>query len=335
MNNMVVAQINQHNMKVDSMYTVSVHIVTFNSKYYINDCLGAVFNQSYVIEQVIIIDNASSDQTLSKLELGSARCIVIANSGNTGFAAAHNQAIRMTETDYCLILNPDVVLDPDYVKRTIEALENNPQAGSATGKLLFKADPTRIDSTGLTINKARRAFDRGAHQANDQYMHAEEVFGVSGAAAMYKREMINDISLNGEFFDEDFFAYKEDVDVAWRAQLLGWKSVYEPTAIAFHERGWKEGSRSSKPLFVRRLSYINRYKMMVKNDDIKAIMKHLFPLLAYECLSFAYALLREPKLLGAWLDFFRKLPELRAKRKLIQNKRRRVPSEVVNKWFIK
>ncbi|WP_246320263.1 glycosyltransferase family 2 protein [Paenibacillus qinlingensis] len=312
---------------------VSIHIVTYNSAEHIDDCLEAVLKQSHLIDNIIVIDNASKDATHQKLNKWAEKCTIILNKFNNGFAGGHNQAIRMTETEYCLILNPDVVLDQDYVHNIIQAVKGHARAGSATGKLLFKAAPHHIDSTGLVINKARRAFDRGAHQSGDHFQQSEEVFGVSGAAAMYSREMINDISLNGEFFDEDFFAYKEDVDVAWRAQLLGWKALYEPTAIAYHERGWKEGGRSSKPLFVRRLSYINRYKMMVKNDDIKAVMKHFFPLLVYECLSFVYALIREPKLLGAWLDFYRKCPELKIKRSLIRSKQRQAPSEV-NKWFI-
>ncbi|NOV00264.1 glycosyltransferase family 2 protein [Paenibacillus planticolens] len=314
------------------MKTVSVHIVTYNSSEHIDDCLEAVTKQSYPITQIIIIDNASKDNTLGKLQEWSDKILLVKNPTNNGFAGGHNQAIRRTNTDYCLILNPDVVLDQDYVLNTIKALENTPHAGSATGKLLFKADPTRIDSTGLIINKARRAFDRGAHQPGEHYQQAEEVFGVSGAAAVYKREMINDISVNDEFFDEDFFAYKEDVDVAWRAQLLGWKALYEPSAAAYHERGWKEGGRSSKPLFVRRLSYINRYKMMVKNDTIPMMLKHCMPFLGYECLSLAYAIVREPKLLGAWADFFRKYSDLRQKRHMIRSKHKVASSEIY-KWF--
>ncbi|NOU66256.1 glycosyltransferase [Paenibacillus sp. LMG 31461] len=320
-------------MEASNKRTVSVHIVTYNSAEYIEDCLEAVLGQSHPIDQIIVIDNASKDHTLHSLTKWQDRCTIIRNEQNNGFAGAHNQAIRMTETDYCLILNPDVVLEPDYVLNIFLALQNHHQAGSATGKLLFKAAPHQIDSTGLIINKARRAFDRGAHQTSNLFKHPEEVFGVSGAAAMYSREMIDDISLNGEFFDEDFFAYKEDVDVAWRAQLLGWKALYEPTAIAYHERGWKEGGRSSKPLFVRRLSFINRYKMMVKNDNIKSMMKHIIPLLVYECLSLVYALIREPKLLGAWMDFYRKYPELSNKRSLIRSKQRQA-SSLMNKWFI-
>ncbi|MEC0264330.1 glycosyltransferase family 2 protein [Paenibacillus anseongense] len=314
------------------MNTVSIHIVTYNSSEHIDDCLNAIIMQSYPINQIVIIDNASKDNTLEKLQKWSDRILLVKNTKNNGFAGGHNQAIKMTDTDYCLILNPDVVLDKDYVLKTIETLENTPSAGSATGKLLFKADPTHIDSTGLIINKARRAFDRGAHETSEFFQLPEEVFGVSGAAAMYSRKMINDISLDGEFFDEDFFAYKEDVDVAWRAQLLGWKAQYEPSAIAYHERGWKEGGRSSKPLFVRRLSYINRYKMIVKNDTISMMLKHIVPLFIYECLSFAYSLLREPKLLGAWADFFRKYSDLRKKRQSIRSKQK-VSANELNKWF--
>lgn len=314
------------------MYTASIHIVTYNSSEHIDDCLEAVIKQSYPINQIVIIDNASKDNTLEMLQKWADKIHLVKNAKNNGFAGGHNQAIRMTKTDYCLILNPDVVLDKDYVLKTIEAIENTPHAGSATGKLLFKANPSNIDSTGLIINKARRAFDRGAQEPSDHYHKVEEVFGVSGAAAMYAREMINDISLDGQFFDEDFFAYKEDVDVAWRAQLLGWKAVFEPSAVAHHERGWKEDGRSSKPLFVRRLSYINRYKMMVKNDTVSNMCKHIAPLFIYECLSFAFALVREPKLLGAWADFFRKYSDIRKKRISIRSKQKVSPSEL-SKWF--
>lgn len=315
------------------MQTVSVQIVTYNSSEHIDDCLEAVLKQSHPIKQVVVIDNASKDDTLAKLVKWSEQCTIVQNKENNGFAGGHNQAIRMTDTDFCLILNPDVVLEPDYILNSVDSIRNHNRAGSATGKLLFKADSSHIDSTGLIINKARRAFDRGAHQPSDHYLHSEEIFGVSGAAALYSREMINDISLDNEFFDEDFFAYKEDVDVAWRAQLAGWKALYEPNALAYHERGWKEGSRSSKPLFVRRLSYINRYKMMIKNDDISMLIKNIIPFLVYECLSFVYALVREPKLLGAWVDLFRKYPMLRNKRRLIRSKQRQASSEVY-KWFI-
>ncbi|MBD0379709.1 glycosyltransferase family 2 protein [Paenibacillus sedimenti] len=314
------------------MKTVSVHIVTYNSVNYLDECLQAVADQDYPIKQVIVVDNASTDGTVDKLTRWLYFCDVVGNSVNNGFAGGHNQAIQLSEADYCLILNPDVTLQPGYVRTLITAMDDDHAIGSSTGKLLFKSNQSLVDSTGLVINKARRAFDRGANEPSRTYQQAGEVFGISGAAAMYARKMIDDISVKGEFFDEDFFAYKEDVDVAWRAQLMGWKAYFEPAAIAYHERGWKEGGRSSKPLFVRRLSYINRYKMIFKNDRFLYAIKHIIPLLIYEVLSFAYALIREPKLLVAWASFFRNLSDLVEKRRIIQSKKRTNLYEVY-KWY--
>jgi GT2 family glycosyltransferase len=314
------------------MKRVSVHVVTFNSGDCIEECLEAVVKQSYPIHEIVVIDNNSQDETWAKLSAWSDRVTIIKNTVNTGFAGAHNQAIRMTSSDYCLILNPDVALTEDYVLHLIGYMEKEERCGSAAGKLLLKASPLLMDSAGLVINRARRAFDRGAHCPADEFLRDDAVFGVSGAAAMYRREMIEEISVHGEFFDEDFFAYKEDVDVAWRAQLMGWTAGFVSSAVAYHERGWKQGGRSGKSLFIRRLSYINRYKMMFKNESIRYLAKHSLPILVYEILSLVYLLLREPKVLQAWISFFRELPNLKQKRKFIQGKRT-APYEQIYGWF--
>jgi GT2 family glycosyltransferase len=311
--------------------TVNVHIVTYHSDKYIEACLESVLRQTYPIEQIIVVDNASADRTRAILSKYQDKIQVILNESNAGFAPAHNQAIRVSSSDYALVLNPDIRLHEDYVTQLVEAIEAHPKVGSATGKLLRSQEGT-IDSTGLILNLARRAVDRGANEPALDWSGYSEVFGVSGAAALYSREMIEDISIDGEFFDADFFAYKEDVDVAWRAQLLGWSAYYEPKAIALHERGWKSGGRKEQPVFVRRLSYINRYKMMLKNDHLGYVILHCLPLLAYEVMSFGYAVVREPELLPAWGDLIRKLPSLMRKRKWVQAKRK-VLLRQVYRWF--
>ncbi|OMD81295.1 MULTISPECIES: glycosyltransferase family 2 protein [Paenibacillus] len=326
--------------------TVSVHIVTYNSADDIIDCLEAVMAQDYPIEKIVVVDNASSDDcaekvniffnaidkgaffsnSLEELDLFNSQAnkeaptslLLIQNQKNTGFAPAHNQAIAATETDYVLVLNPDLTLAPDYISRLIAQMEANPQIGSATGKLLLKADHGLVDSTGLRMNKARRAFDRGAGESAEQWTQSGTVFGVSGAAAMYSRRMIEDVSVDGEFFDADFFAYKEDVDVAWRAQLFGWQGYYDAEAIGYHERGWKTSGRSTKPMFIRRISYINRYKMIYKNESARTMLKTILVSLPYEIAAHGYMLLREPKLIVAWKSFFTQLPALKKKRKYIQ-----------------
>ncbi|MBP2109875.1 glycosyltransferase family 2 protein [Paenibacillus silagei] len=246
--------------------------------------------------------------------------VLLENEHNTGFAPAHNQAIAGTTTDYVLVLNPDLTLAPDYISKLVARMETDSRIGSATGKLLLKADHSLVDSTGLRMNKARRAFDRGAGEPADQWNASGEVFGVSGAAAMYSRRMIEDISVEGEFFDADFFAYKEDVDVAWRAGLFGWKAYYDAEAIGYHERGWKTSGRSAKAMFIKRISYINRYKMIYKNESSRTLLLTLLNSLPYEIAAHGYSLLKEPKLLGAWTSFFAQRAALKRKRQYIQEK---------------
>jgi len=302
------------------MNKVSVHIVTYNSEAYIEECIESVLKQSYPIQSIIVIDNDSKDLTRAKLRKF-VNLTVVENEENAGFAAGHNQALRLSDCEYCLILNPDVILHPDYVYTLVKQLVDNKRVGSATGKLLFKQSPEKVDSTGLIMNKARRAFDRGAGEGSGDWEDSGDVFGVSGAAALYAKEMVDDISIEGCFFDEDFFAYKEDVDVAWRSRLFGWSSIYCSNAVAFHDRGWKKGARKQISLFVRRLSYINRYKMILKNDSFAHLLKHSVPLLIYELSSMIYFLIKEPSVLIAWVDFYRRLPELLNKRRIIQRKK--------------
>lgn len=305
--------------------TVTVQIVTYNSAEDIEDCLKAVHQQTYPVEKVLVIDNVSHDLTVERVQQvmeqeGGQRIELIRNSVNTGFAPAHNQGIRLTHSDYVLVLNPDVELAPTYIERLIQSIHPHSELGAATGRLLLKSSPDIIDSTGLVMNGTWRAFDRGMGEPANQWEKSGEVFGVSGAAALYKREMIESIQLSGEFFDEDFFAYKEDVDVAWRANLLGWKAFYCADALAYHERGWKPGSRKAQPLLIRRYSYINRYKMVYKNLMGSRWLTLLPGLLAYEVASNGYMLLREPGVLGAWKSFFQTLPKLREKRREIREK---------------
>jgi GT2 family glycosyltransferase len=304
------------------MKKISVHIVTYNSDSYICDCLMSVLAQNYPIDSIIVIDNNSSDRTEEFLEPFFERINYVGNKKNVGFAAGHNQAIQLSKCDYYLILNPDVKLHPDYIVSLVNQFELDSSLGSATGKLVFKQSPTLIDSTGLTVNKARRAFDRGAGSESSEWSQSGDVFGVSGAAALYSKSMVDAISIEGCFYDEDFFAYKEDVDVAWRSRLLGWKAIYCNEAIAFHDRGWKKGGRAQIPLFIRKYSYINRYKMMIKNDCIYYLIRHLIPLIIYEIISFCYFLFREPKVLTAWFDFYKVLPDLLRKREWIQRARK-------------
>jgi GT2 family glycosyltransferase len=305
------------------MPTICVCIVTFNSSADIADCLTAVDRQSIPIQSIIVVDNASTDQTIEVVKVCKTTSLIpiilIENQTNNGFAGGQNQAIEETNSDYVLVLNPDVRLQVDYIERLIHTLEINECAGSATGQLVFSHDPGMIDSAGLIMNFLRIAHDRGAGEPVDNWRETGEVFGVSGAASLYSQQMISDISLNGNFFDEEFFAYKEDVDVAWRAQRFGWKAYYNPEAIALHARGWKKGKRGEIPLFVRQHSYMNRFFTLIKNESFGIhLMLRLPAIFFYEILKIGYILLREPELLKCMPVFWGRIPSMIFKRSLIQ-----------------
>lgn len=317
--------------------TVSVQIVTFNSEEDIESCLKAVVNQSYPIHKLLVIDNNSHDRTLLNVRK-IANVEIVENKSNVGFAQGHNQGIFMTNTDYILVLNPDVQLHENYIENIVEELEANSSVGMATGKLYRDIEKRILDSTGIQMKKNRRAIDRGAGEIDTgQYDNEISIFGISGAAAIYKRTMINDISINNEFFDETFFAYKEDVDVSWRAQLLGWRGIFVPQAIAMHGRGWKEDKKRSEiPIYIRQKSYINRYFYIVKNDQPLYYLLHLPFILFFEMASLFYTLFKEKELLSSWAFFKQQHESMKKKRVFIMSNKKTSNNQIYSffkgKW---
>jgi GT2 family glycosyltransferase len=308
---------------------ISVHIVTYNSGKDIMKCIDSILRQTYPISDIIVVDNASTDNTLEIL--AQYDVTLIKNNNNLGFAEAHNLAIESSYSDYVLVLNPDVVLQEDFVEKIIVTASKCPEVGAFTGKLILDS-MEKIDSTGLVITKSRRAFDRGAGDEVSRWELSGEIFGVSGAAAIYNRKMINAISINGQFFDSHFFAYKEDVDVSWRSRIYGWKSYFVADAIAYHSRGWKVGGRRSVPLKIRKHSYINRYRMIIKNESVSNILIDIIPLIWYELISHIYILLFEPKVMLAWGQLIKDLPSLWKQRRIIVSETNRDNRKSVRKW---
>src|SRR6476646_4904693 len=233
---------------------VSVTLVTYNSGRFIKRCLESVLAQKYSDKEIIIVDNCSTDGTADILEQFEDRCQIVYNSENIGFAAAQNQAIALSSGDWVLTLNPDVLLLPNFIQALVDAGEIHPKIGTVCGKLLAMTAtfdiPARplVDSTGIYFNPMLRHLDRGSQEVdNGHYLKHEYVFGATAAAALYRRKMIEDISFDGEFFDSDFFVYREDADVAWRGQLLGWRCLYTPRACGYHVRNVLPGKRRALP----------------------------------------------------------------------------------------
>jgi GT2 family glycosyltransferase len=238
-----------------------------------------------------------------------------------------------------LTLNPDLLMEEEFVRRLVEAGELDAGAGAICGKLLSigpgfqRFAERRIDSTGLFFTPTMRHFDRGWHQSDDgAYDQTEYVFGACAAAALYRREMIDDVSIDGDFFDPDFFAYREDADVAWRAQLLGWRCIYTPAAVGWHVRSVVPGERRSITPSINLHSVKNRFLMRIKNVT-PGLYRHCWlPMTARDVLVVAGCLFLEPSSLPAFWQVAKCWPAMLERRREIM-RRRRVSDQTLVRWF--
>jgi GT2 family glycosyltransferase len=318
---------------------VSVTIVTYNSGRFIKRCLESVLAQKYPAREIIVIDNNSTDGTTDILEQFEDRCRVVYNTENIGFAAAQNQAISISEGDWILTLNPDVLLLPGFIQSLVDAGNIEPRIGSVCGKLLtIKSsfdlpDKPLVDSTGIYFTPMLRHLDRGSQEVdNGHYLVNEYVFGATAAAALYRREMIIDISVDCEFFDPDFFVYREDADVAWRAQLLGWRCIYTPNARGYHVRNVLPGNRRALPAVINMHSVKNRFLMRMKNMTADLYWRNWLSVTARDMVVITCCVLREHSSLKAFWYVLRSMRRVLEKRREIM-RRRCVSDEYIASWF--
>jgi GT2 family glycosyltransferase len=318
---------------------VSITIVTYNSGRFIKRCLESILDQTYPFKEIIVVDNCSTDGTTDILEPFEDRCRIIYNEDNIGFAAAQNQAIGLSDSDWVLTLNPDVLLLPDFITALIHAGNLDPRIGTVCGKLLtmsagfdFPEKPV-VDSTGIFFTPTLRHLDRGSLEYdNGHYRQYEYVFGATAAAALYRREMIEDISLDGEFFDSDFFVYREDADVSWRSQLLGWKCLYAPYARGYHVRKALPGNRRALPPEINMHSVKNRFLLRIKNISGDLYRRNWVQITGRDLVVVACCILWEHSSLKAFWFLAKNYRRVLAKRRLIQE-RQRVDNDYMASWF--
>jgi len=318
---------------------VSVTVVTYNSGRFIKRCLESVLEQKYANLEVIVVDNASTDGTVDLLEQFADRCRIYYNDENIGFAAAQNQAISLGTGEWVLTLNPDVLLMPNFIQALVDAGQMDPKVGTVCGKLLtIRAtfdlpEKQLVDSTGIYFTPMLRHLDRGSQEIdNGHYLNFEYVFGATAAAALYRRQMIENIAVLGEFFDPDFFVYREDADVAWRAQLMGWRCLYTPLARGYHVRNVLPGNRRALPPAINMHSVKNRFLMRLKNMTPDLYRRNWFSITVRDLVVVCACLIREHSSLKAFVYLARNWRRVLAKRREIM-RRRRVKDDYIASWF--
>lgn len=330
-----------------------ISIVTHNHGRTIGACITSVLNQTDLAPghfAVMITDNASTDGTPAAVEThGAGKVQLKLNQFNTGFCEAHNEAVSealAAGAEYVLLLNPDVVLQSDALAKLMAVLDLDPLAGMACPKLLRAdsalrpVDPPTLDAAGMFMTPQLRHFDRGSQEADSgQHDGSCYVFGASGAAVLMRARFIRDAALRNaegseyvELFDEEFFAYREDADLAWRAQWLGWRCRFVPEAVGFHERRVLPERRRHLPKELNLYSVRNRFLLQANNFHPLANLHCILPGLWRNVLVVAGVLALERSSLPALGQAWRLLPQaLRKRRRLMV--RRRVAHNYVGRWF--
>lgn len=331
---------------------LAINLVTWNGAKFIPALFDSLKNQAFKNWELVIIDNGSTDNTLDiiKKELANfnASHRLIENNINLGFAAAHNQAFGLSEAEYFLVLNQDIVLAPDCLEKLINFLDKNLEATVVAPALYKYNSGTEIDSLGLKIWRSRRVTEITAPtppysppRAGGEDTEPREVFGVSAAAAMFRRSAAGEALIEGELFDSSFFSYQEDVDLAWRLRRLGFKAFCCPLATGTHARtaaGAGESNlaaaknKKNQPKIVRINSYKNHLMTIYKNEDGRNLTLDFLWILWYEGKKFVWFLLFDRAVLAGLKELWKNRHELKNKRAQIKRKTKISPKEIRQWW---
>jgi len=331
-------------------------LVTFNGVKYLPFCLNSLAKQTFQDFFLLIVDNCSQDRTVGYLKENFPQIKLVEHQQNIGFAKAHNQGISWTDSQYVMLLNQDVILEEDYLEKALDYLDNHADIAVLGGKTKvwdfynnFKTN--FIDSIGLKVYKNHRVVDIGQGEPDQsQYDQIQEVFGISGSLPIYRRTALEQVKIqfksalqHQEYFDEDFFSYKEDVDLSFRLRLAGLKSVYFPDAVAYHDRSVKRArqlndkatrqSRKAKDAVVKAYSYKNHLLLLLKNEFFINFLKYFPFILLYELKKLVFILLFERTSLNGIGLFLQQKSKILKKRGYIIKHIRKIGADDLAQWY--
>lgn len=306
------------------MPLVSVIILTWNGRRFLDDCLGSLTRQTYRNFETILVENGSDDGSAAYVRETYPWVRLVPLPQNVGFAGGNNRGLEGAGGEYIVTLNNDTTVEPGFLAALVDAAETDPTIGMVAAKMLNFFDVGRIDSVGVKAAENGLGYNIGVgEQDRGQYDVPTEVFGPCAGAALYRRTMLDEVG----FFDPDFFAYYEDLDLAWRGRLAGWRCVTAPAAVVYHVHSATSGKMS--PFTVYQVQR-NKWFTLIKNWPLSVILRQLPSLLAFDAGSLLLALVRGRlgPALRARGGVLRSLPRLLAKRRLVQAGSRLSPGQV-------
>ncbi len=266
----------------------SVVIVTWNGLHHLQRCLPALRDQTGVRFETIVVENGSTDGTADWIAREYPQIVLERLDSNHGFAEANNTGFGLARADLVATLNNDAVPDSDWLRSLVEAAHEHPEAGSFASRIVLDRDPNIIDSAGVVTDVLGIAWDR--HNAELVGVDtAGEIFGACAGAALYRKALLDETG----GFDSEFFAYLEDVDLAWRARWLGWSARYVPEARVVHAHSATGTEESPFKTF-----HLGRNKVwtIAKNHPTRALLMYGPRLVAYDLASLPITMTRQRSL---------------------------------------
>ena len=252
---------------------VTIIIPNYNGKHFMEPCLASLKEQTFRDFKILVVDNASSDGSVAYMKTEYPDIEVIALDQNYGFSKAVNVGIEHSTTPYVILLNNDTTVDPHYVEEMVKAIEKSPRIFSVSSKMIQMYHPELIDSAGDLYTLMGWGVCRGTGRPISNYNEADEIFTACAGAAIYRRSAFEKIG----YFDENHFAYLEDIDVGYRAKIYGYKNMYCPTALVYHVGSGTSGSKYNS--FKVKLSARNSVYLNYKNMPLLQLAVNLLPIL--------------------------------------------------------
>jgi len=329
---------------------IGVIIINWNGKHLLEECLSSVESQDYNNFKIIFVDNGSKDGSAEFVKEKFPKVEVAKLKKNTGFAKANNvgihKAFEDSKIEYIALLNNDAIAENNWLSEMMKVITQDEKIGSVAPKILQYYERDVIDNIGIEIR-----FDggcKGRHfdeEDSGQYDNILEIFGSGACACLYKRRMLEDIQMENDFFDSDFFAYCEEIDLDWRAKLRNWKSFTAPKSFVYHK-----GSETFKTYSFIKAFYTHRNRLFVMSKNfpfiflIKGFLSFILAYFSYiksVLMKKGYTAETSKKIgkinminviIKGWLSFFYFVPKMIKKRYIIQKRKLTNDKEVV-KWF--